>query len=161
MPAPLTAPEAQTGPAALAMAAAALDGADAEGLVDQIDAGDSALDLARWALSFGYHVHLYTSRSTDEVGEELLEAGLVVNDALGPAEVRAALDARHPLIVSSPGDGPPFLLVLREDEDGLVVDDPSVEDRPVRWEMDRLADLLGANPRPLVLELAARNRADR
>lgn len=160
MPAPITAEEPDTGPAALAMAVAALGDGDAGELVERIGPADEAPALASWALTYGYHVRLHTPDPAD-VEDELGQAGLVLEDPARPGDVRRALAARHPVIVSSPGDGPPFLLVLRFDGDELVVADPSAGEHPVRWSTDRLEELLAASPEPCVLELAPRNRADR
>lgn len=160
MPAPIGADEEDTGPATLAMAAAALDGTEAARLVDRIDPTQATLALAHRALGLGYHVHLYTPQA-DEITEEARQAGLQVHERARRADVRAALAARHPAIVSAPGDGPPFLLVLREDGGELVVDDPSVEARTLAWSWERLTELLQADPAPCVLELAPRTRADR
>lgn len=160
VPAPIAADEADTGPATLAMAAAALDGTEAEAVLDRIEPTRSSLALASAALGLGYHVHLYTPEP-DAVGERARQAGLLVHARADTADVAKALAARYPVIVSSPDDGPPFLLVLREDEGELVVDDPSVDERPLTWTWDRLEELLDADPAPRVLALAPRTRADR
>lgn len=160
VPAPIAADEDDTGPAALAMAAAALDGTEAEAVVDRVEPTRSSVELAREALGLGYHVHLYTP-DPDAVTERAREAGLLVHARAGPADVARALAARCPAIVSSPDDGPPFLLVLREDEDELVVDDPSVDERPLTWTWDRLEELLDVEPSPRAIVLAPRTRMDR
>lgn len=161
VPAPIAAEEDETGPAALAMAAAALDeDVDAAQLAERLDPTSSAIELAHRALALGYHVSYHTP-VPDEVPETTADAGLLVRDEANPGDVETALAARHPAIVSGPGDGVPFLLVLRRDGDALVVDDPSVEERPLTWSLDRLADLLAADPPPRALELAPRTRADR
>jgi hypothetical protein len=159
VPAPIGADEADTGPATLAMAAAALDGAEAAALVDRIDPTRSAAELAHRALSLGYHAYLYTP-DADEVPTEARQAGLQVRPAAQPADVARALASRHAVVVSAPDDGPPFLLVLREAGGEIVVDDPSVEERTLTWTWGRLAQLLDAEPPPRVLVLAARTRED-
>lgn len=161
IPAPIETDEQTTGPAALAMAAAALDDVDASQLVDRIQPATESPKLARWALGFGYHVYLFTPKPSEAIDDTLLEAGLEVHGEARRSHVQTALEARHPLIVSAPGDGPPFLLVIREEEDALVVDDPSVEDAPLTWSWEELVDLLAAEPAPSVLELAPRSRAER
>lgn len=160
VPAPITADEDETGPAALAMAAAALDGTEPEAVVDRVEPTRSSVELAREALGLGYHVRLCTP-DPDAVTDRAREAGLLVHPRAGAADVARALDARNPVIVSGPDDGPPFLLVLREDEDELVVDDPSVDERPLTWTWDRLEELLVTDPAPRVIELAPRTRMDR
>lgn len=160
IPAPIEADESSTGPAALAMAAAALDDVDAGELVDRIEPATTSGQLARWALGFGYHVYLSTPEEPDAIEATLLDAGLQLRSEAQRRDVRTALEARHPLVLSAPGDGPPFLLVVREEEHGLVVDDPSLEDAPLTWSWDRLDDLLTAQPAPRVLELAPRSRAE-
>lgn len=160
VPAPIHVDQDRTGPAALAMAAAALDGADASRLVDRIDVGPATTELARWALSYGYHVTLYTDEGPASVDDRAREAGLTVAERATLADVREALAARHALIASAPGDSSPFLLVLREDEEGLVVVDPSLDEGPVTWEADKLAEMLEADPAPCLLELAPRSRAE-
>lgn len=160
VPSPIGADEEDTGPATLAMAAAALDGADADSIVDRIGDLASTLKLARAALGLGYHAHLYTPEPA-HVPPEAEQAGLLVHPRADGQAVRTALASRHAVIVSAPGDGPPFLLVIREDGDELIVDDPSVEERPLAWTWERFAELLEADPAPRVLELGARSRADR
>jgi hypothetical protein len=160
VPSPIEADEEATGPAALAMAAAALDDADAEALAERVEPATSSLELAEVALGIGYHVRLFTP-DPDAVPERARQAGLQVASRASQADVGTALASRHALVVSGPGDGPPFLLVLREDEEGLVVDDPNLEDRPLTWTWDRLGELLATDPAPRLLELAPRTRADR
>lgn len=159
VPSPIGAAEEETGSATLAMAAAALDGLEAASVVDRIEATRVTAELAHRALAMGYHARLFTP-DPDEVPERTRAAGLVVDGDAEAGDVRTALDARHPLIVSAPGDGPPFLLVLREDEDELVVDDPSLEARTLTWTWDELAELLDAEPAPRLLEIAPRTRVD-
>jgi len=160
VPAPIAAEGQDTGPAALAMAAAALGDVEAAEIVDRIEPTRSSVSLALAGLRLGYHVRLATP-GPGEVPAKPRAAGLVVVEPATSEDVHAALAARHPVIVSGPGDGPPFLLVLREDEDELVVDDPSVDERPLTWSWDRLAELLDADPAPCVLDIGPRTRADR
>jgi hypothetical protein len=159
VPSPIGAAEEETGPATLAMAAATLDGREAAQLVERIEATRTAAALAHRALGLGYHVHLHTPEP-DEVPDEARSAGLQVHEAADTVTVETALAARRPVIVSGPGDGPPFLLVLRQDDDELVVDDPSVEERTLAWTWDRLAELLETEPAPRLIEVGARIRAD-
>lgn len=162
VPNPIGAEEADTGAASLAMAAAALDEADAARIAERLEPSSSAVELAEQALTLGYHAHLYTPEpEPDEVSTRARQAGLLVHGRAEAEDVETALASRHPVVVSAPGDGPPFLLVIREDGDELLVDDPSVEERPLTWSWERFAELLEADPAPRVLELGARSRADR
>lgn len=160
VPAPIGAQEDETGPAVLAMAAAALEETEATRVLERLQPTRQSIELAAWALRFGYHVHFYTPEA-DDVDEQHHHAGLVVHGPATRADVQTALDSRHAIIVSSLGDGPPFLLVPRSEEDGLVVYDPSVDEHPLTWSWQRLDELLEAQPGPRVLELAPRTRVDR
>jgi hypothetical protein len=141
-----------TGAAALAMAADALAGEDAHAIHESIGDVDEAGRLAAWALSRGFKVEIHAGESVT-VPDRVIQAGAVEREAPTREDVRAALEARHPLVVHT-GEG--WVVLLGGDGDGLDVLDPREGQRRVGF------DELAMNREDAVaLELGGPNRADR